>query len=73
MFNVIFENFLLKWKNWKLFLKRQQKNSVIAYGKQKKARAENSARVVKAIKSEITSEGDYYCREKSHHLRGWLR
>ena len=57
----------------KTFLRRQQKNSVIAYGKQKKAHADNSTWAVKAIKSEITYEDDYYCREKSHHLRGWLR
>ena len=38
--------------------------------KQKKARAENSARAFVAIKSEITDEGDYYCREKFHHFSG---
>ena len=38
--------------------------------KQKKARAEFSARAFVAIKSEITNESDYYCREKFHHFSG---
>ncbi len=38
--------------------------------KQKKTHAENSTWAFVAIKSEITDEGDYYCREKFHHFSG---
>ncbi len=38
--------------------------------KQKKARADFSARAFVAIKSEIIEGGYYYCLEKFHHFSG---